>query len=512
MRFRGLPYLVLICVAGCGGGGANNAALSPGGSGGTSSTAGGGASSSGASSSGASGGGMTSTGAPGLSISPKMTTASLSGHVKFTATVTGLSNTAVTWAIREGAMGGTIDESGLYSAPDSSGTFHVVATSSADASKSDSATVSVSAPAGTPPVLKPGVWTELTPAGLGIVCCSGQGGNSFGTTTLDIDPSNPYTLYLCVDELGMWKTTDGGSTWNRLGSPPAMPDYGTTVTYLDSPFRVAVDPGDSQHLYATQGVRGTTLGFWVSHDAGATWTQPQGFQDIEKTTTNDVTTLSPDPADFKHVLVGTHQAWQGLTNGGILETKDGGDTWIAHQPIPQFGSGTMGINFLYNPAQKVGDPQTWLVGVDGNGFWRTADAGAHWTQVSMTGIPHGGIDLYYSSSGALYVGAAQFPMRSTDNGMTWTPLANNGLPSFYYYGVWGDGTTLYTQLAYTGTNSGQGAQPFYSSPESDGLTWTKFNGGTQTFMDGPYQMRFDPVHRIMYSANWASGLWALKVP
>jgi hypothetical protein len=52
-------------------------------------------------------------------------------------------------------------------------------------------------------------------------------------------------------------------------------------------------------------------------------------------------------------------------------------------------------------------------------------------------------------------------------------------------------------------------EPYITSRENDGATWTPYSG--QTFADGPYRMAFDPIHRILYSANWNSGVWALKV-
>ena len=54
-------------------------------------------------------------------------------------------STDVTWSIQEGANGGSIDGSGRYTAPGNPGTFHVVATSVADGSKSATATVTVNA-------------------------------------------------------------------------------------------------------------------------------------------------------------------------------------------------------------------------------------------------------------------------------------------------------------------------------------------------------------------------------
>jgi hypothetical protein len=46
--------------------------------------------------------------------------------------------------------------------------------------------------------------------------------------------------------------------------------------------------------------------------------------------------------------------------------------------------------------------------------------------------------------------------------------------------------------------------------EANDTSWSAFN--TQTCVDAAYQMRFDSVHRIMYTANAAGGFWALKVP
>jgi hypothetical protein len=59
------------------------------------------------------------------------------------ATVTGSANTAVTWSVQEGATGGTVSPAGLYTAPNGSGTYHVVAKSVADPTKSSIATITV---------------------------------------------------------------------------------------------------------------------------------------------------------------------------------------------------------------------------------------------------------------------------------------------------------------------------------------------------------------------------------
>ncbi|MBI5494518.1 MAG: hypothetical protein HY904_05780 [Deltaproteobacteria bacterium] len=89
-----------------------------------------------------------------VAVSLTPATASLTAGTSraFTATVTGSTNTAVTWTVQEGSAGGSITSAGVYTAPATAGVFHVVVTSQADTTRSASATVSVStAPATTTP-------------------------------------------------------------------------------------------------------------------------------------------------------------------------------------------------------------------------------------------------------------------------------------------------------------------------------------------------------------------------
>jgi hypothetical protein len=78
-----------------------------------------------------------------VSISPSSVNLAAGQAQAFVATVIGSSNATVIWSVREGAAGGSITGAGAYIAPISPGTFHVVATSMADKTKSASATVTV---------------------------------------------------------------------------------------------------------------------------------------------------------------------------------------------------------------------------------------------------------------------------------------------------------------------------------------------------------------------------------
>jgi hypothetical protein len=74
-----------------------------------------------------------------VSISPSTANLNQGGAQSFTASV------AVNWAVQEGAAGGSITNMGVYTAPNKAGTFHVIATSQADTTKSTTATVTVAA-------------------------------------------------------------------------------------------------------------------------------------------------------------------------------------------------------------------------------------------------------------------------------------------------------------------------------------------------------------------------------
>jgi hypothetical protein len=75
------------------------------------------------------------------SISPSSETLGPNGVRQFVFTLTGGED--VTWAIQEGQVGGIVTPTGLYTAPDHIGTFHVVAASKAGSTKSATATISV---------------------------------------------------------------------------------------------------------------------------------------------------------------------------------------------------------------------------------------------------------------------------------------------------------------------------------------------------------------------------------
>jgi hypothetical protein len=130
-----------------------------------------------------------------VSLSPASAQVAPAAIVPFTATVTGSAVTAVVWSVQGGSPNGTVDGSGVYTAPSSAGQYVVVATSVADGRVQASATVTVTSPSAGVSVavspktrsLGPGGSVTFTATVAGSndtsVTWSVQGGNANGTVT-----------------------------------------------------------------------------------------------------------------------------------------------------------------------------------------------------------------------------------------------------------------------------------------------------------------------------------------
>ncbi|HSY12375.1 MAG TPA: hypothetical protein VK976_09315 [Verrucomicrobiae bacterium] len=115
-----------------------------------------------------------------VTIAPTTATVGAGQTQQFTATVTGTTNTGVTWSV-DGVTGGnttvgTVSTSGLYSAPATAAGHTVTATSVADTTKSASAAITVLAMTISPTT------TSLTPYGTRQFRATVQGTNNNGVT------------------------------------------------------------------------------------------------------------------------------------------------------------------------------------------------------------------------------------------------------------------------------------------------------------------------------------------
>jgi len=187
-----------------------------------------------------------------VAISPKTATISAGGTVSFQATVTGTTNTAVTWSIQEASGCGSVSTAGVYTAPAAAATCHVVATSAADRTKSDVATVTVTGP----------VTVTVTPATATVDACrtatftaavsgtsnqavtwsvaEGTAGGSVSTAGVYTAPSNAGTYHVVA-------TSAVGGTPGR--ATVTVRDHILSVTVQPSP--VTVGASTSQQFTAT---------------------------------------------------------------------------------------------------------------------------------------------------------------------------------------------------------------------------------------------------------------------
>ncbi|RKH65390.1 hypothetical protein D7X96_23815 [Corallococcus interemptor] len=92
-----------------------------------------------------------------VTVSPKTGTVAQDAAFTLSAQVTGTNNVAVQWSVAGGDDNGTVSSTGVYRAPRREGTFTVTATSVAEPTKSDSATLTVG------PYVPPAVTVSVTP-------------------------------------------------------------------------------------------------------------------------------------------------------------------------------------------------------------------------------------------------------------------------------------------------------------------------------------------------------------
>jgi hypothetical protein len=194
-----------------------------------------------------------------VSVSPTTATAAPGGSQQFASAVTGTANTGVVWTVQEGSAGGAVGSAGLYTAPSGAGTYHVVATSVADPTKSAAATVTVTAPGVT--VAAPNGSDDTASFNSAITAANGgtvnvQGSGTYmvravavnkANTTLACDAGAPATLKLKAlasgDGSPILKVTAGNFTIRNCildGNKTAQPAGGFNDSFMGRSFRTAL--------------------------------------------------------------------------------------------------------------------------------------------------------------------------------------------------------------------------------------------------------------------------------
>jgi photosystem II stability/assembly factor-like uncharacterized protein len=201
---------------------------------------------------------------------------------------------------------------------------------------------------------------------------------------LEIDPNNDSIWYLTVGSGGLWKTINRGNTWTPIFDE--YPSYSLGC--------VVVDPRDSDVVWLGTGEnthnRSTSYGDGVykSTDAGATWKRV-GLADSQK-----IQRILIDPRDSDVVYVAAPgPLWNSGGDRGLYKTTDGGQTWSRVLHVTDDTGITDAVFYPENPdiiyaaayqrRRAVG--QT-IGGGPEAGIFKSSDAGQTWERIEE-GLP-----------------------------------------------------------------------------------------------------------------------------
>jgi photosystem II stability/assembly factor-like uncharacterized protein len=261
-------------------------------------------------------------------------------------------------------------------------------------------------------------------------------------TTVTGVPSQPRTFYLGAASGGVFRTTDGGASWVPItdGKVP-----------LGSTGSIAVADSDPRIIYlgtGSDGVRSnvsTGRGVYKTTDGGESW-QFAGLRDA-----GQIGAVRIHPTDPNTVWVAaTGDIFKANAERGVFKTTDGGKTWKKTLFVSDI-VGAMDVelqpgnpNVVYAWMSRLErKPWTIISGSKDGGFYRSTNGGDTFTKVT-SGLPSdliGKANLAVTAAkpDRVYALIEAKPgggfYRSDDSGQTWTLM--NPQPSllqrpFYY--------------------------------------------------------------------------------
>jgi photosystem II stability/assembly factor-like uncharacterized protein len=260
-------------------------------------------------------------------------------------------------------------------------------------------------------------------------------------------PGNPRVYYAGAASGGIYKTTDGGGTWQAIFDREPVSSVGA----------LAVAPSDANVVWAGTGetsIRSNISmgwGIYKSTDAGGTW-RKMGLAETGRIGRIVISPTDPNTV-FACALGNLYEPQQ---ERGVYRTTDGGQTW---QKVLFVDENTGCSDLAMDPS----NPQVLFAGM-----WQMR---LHtWTEES--GGPGSGL------------------FQSTDGGNTWKRLEGHGLPMpAQVVGKVGlaiarsDPKRIYAIIE-TGTG-----EPFQGKPTAEGELWRSDDGGAS------WQM-MDPSHDV----------------
>ncbi|MCG8786132.1 T9SS type A sorting domain-containing protein [Tenacibaculum finnmarkense] len=176
------------------------------------------------------------------------------------------------------------------------------------------------------------------------------------------DTRNAQIMYAGSAAGGLWKTTDGGTTW--LPKTDDLAGLGVTD--------IIIDPQNSDILYMATGDEDgghvSSIGLFKSIDAGENWAVT-GLT-FSLTDNEYIRDLSFAPNSSTTIYA--------LTNNEIQKSTDSGATWVNMNTAPDYsGDNFQTIIFDPNNANKV------VVSDAYGGLWYSSDGGANFSEHSV---------------------------------------------------------------------------------------------------------------------------------
>ena len=212
-----------------------------------------------------------------------------------------------------------------------------------------------------------------------------RGGRSAAVTGV---PGDPMTFYMGATGGGVWKTTNGGSTWENISDG----FFGGSIG------AVAVSPSHPNVLYVGGGevtVRGNVspgTGLYKSIDGGRSWTAIG----LEASRHIPRIRIHPDNPDIVYAAV-LGDLFADSDERGVYKSTDGGEKW---ERVLFANERAGAVDLVFDPVNpEVLYASTWNVrrtpydfssGGPGSALWKSEDGGANWIcLMEMEGMPEG---------------------------------------------------------------------------------------------------------------------------
>ena len=274
--------------------------------------------------------------------------------------------------------------------------------------------------------LEPGWWNDLHAAFLGVA------------------PSNPNVIYAGTDHI--YKSVNGGATWTEAYAEPSGTNtwIGRGAALIEV-FDIAVDPNNANRWW----IGYDDMGLWRTDDGGTSFTRIDDMQQSPNLGNSDCACfVVTDPENSNILYVGRNQGENDLAIdwalGSVWKTIDDGQTWqrLGEQTFGNNGVG--GRPFLMMLPGGAQNTRTIFAAIYGQGIFRSTDAGASWAAsdggISETDKVHVWTLAFDPvNTNTLYAGIADGSAnggsqdggvyKSIDGGATWTKLTGNSAPN-----------------------------------------------------------------------------------